>query len=535
MLSEKNLAFYIRLSSEDDDLKSSDKTESNSITNQRKLLADYYHTHPELHMYNIVEFCDDGFSGTNFERPRFMAMMQLVQQEAISAIIVKDLSRFGRDFLEVGAYLELILPLFGTRFISVNDNFDSDNFIGTTGGVEMALRNLINSMYSKDLSVKIKSANRTRNHRGDYWGGAAFYGYSVNPKDKHKLIIDTKVSDIVVRIFHECIAGNTAAQIAKRLNDDGILSPAKYKHVRGALYNGRIVDSDSIWTASTVLRILKDERYTGKMITNKRESVGISTKKMRALPREKWIVVEGTHEAIIPQSVFDEAATARTSRIKTVNRNTGGYRANNLFVCGHCGRKLQKTSGSVTHLFCLKAGLHTDSPCKTVHEPIEALQEQVLKAINSLAVTLIDHIEEFEKEADREISSIETRITEASISLNRLQGGKLELYEDYRLGRITRDRFLTIQNRRQRESDRLNANLKKYEDQLKHLKQKFDRMKRMVNHSKELVMLKEYCPDVIRGMVKQIKVYGEGRIEIDLLSNDDFILNALAYAKQLVG
>ena len=183
----------------------------------------------------------------------------------------------------------------------------------------------------------------------------------------------------------------------------------------------------------------------------------------------------------------------------------------------------------------MKAGLHTDSPCKTVHEPIEALQEQVLKAINSLAVTLIDHIEEFEKEADREISSIETRITESNISLNRLQGGKLELYEDYRLGRITRDRFLTIQNRRQRESDRLNANLKKYEDQLKHLKQKFDRMKRMVNHSKELVMLKEYCPDVIRGMVKQIKVYGEGRIEIDLLSNDDFILNTLAYAKQLVG
>lgn len=149
MLFEKNLAFYIRLSSEDDDLKSSDKLESNSITNQRKLLADYYHTHPELHMYNIVEFCDDGFSGTNFDRPRFMDMMHLVQQRKITAIIVKDLSRFGRDFLEVGAYLELVLPLYGTRFISVNDNFDSDNFVGTTGGVEMALRNLINACIVK--------------------------------------------------------------------------------------------------------------------------------------------------------------------------------------------------------------------------------------------------------------------------------------------------------------------------------------------------------------------------------------------------
>lgn len=174
MQCNKTLAFYIRLSAEDADLKSSGKAESNSVTNQRKLLRDYYEQHTELCEYEVVEFCDDGYTGTNFDRPQFMLMMEQIRRREIQAIMVKDLSRFGRDYLEVGAYLELILPLFGTRFISANDNFDSDNFIGTTGGLELALRNLINGLYSRDLSVKVRSANKTRSRRGEYWGGALF-------------------------------------------------------------------------------------------------------------------------------------------------------------------------------------------------------------------------------------------------------------------------------------------------------------------------------------------------------------------------
>ena len=250
MLCKKKLAFYIRLSLEDFDLKTSDKTESNSVSNQRKLLQDYYDSHPELKEYEIIEFCDDGYTGTNFDRPRFMAMMELARQKEIHAIIVKDLSRFGRDYLEVGAYLELILPLFGTRFISVNDNFDSNNYIGTTGGLELALRNLINGLYSKDLSVKIKSANKTRSRRGEYWGGPAFYGYRLDPKNKHKIIVDTDVASVIVRIFDECIEGKSSSQTARGLNDEGIPSPAAYKQITGDFYNGRVADEVPIWTAS---------------------------------------------------------------------------------------------------------------------------------------------------------------------------------------------------------------------------------------------------------------------------------------------
>lgn len=527
MQSKKTMAFYIRLSDEDYDLKKSDKVESNSVANQRKLLLDHYRSRADLKEYEVIEFCDDGFTGTNFDRPRFSEMMQLVRAKRISAIMVKDLSRFGRDYLEVGAYLELILPLFGTRFISVNDGFDSNDYNGTTGGVELALRNLINGLYSKDLSVKIKSANRTRNRRGEYWGGAAFYGYKVDPKDKHRLIIDSEVADIVVRIFDECIAGSSASQIAKRLNDDSILSPAKYKKVKGALYNGRIVDEDSIWTATTVIRILKDERYTGKMISHKRETDGVNTGKMRALPPEEWIVVPNTHEAIISQETFDLAKASRTARIKTVNKNTAGNRADNLFVCGYCGRKLQKSYGSLVHLFCLKAGVSTDSPCAGVHEPIGDLQDSVLKIVNLMARVLVDRVAEVKADADQERAMTQRKMAEMQIQLKRLQSGKLELYEEYRRGKISREKFMSIQKERQIETDNLNAALAKLEKEVKILEQKSQRMGSLASDAKEARMLASYQPDVIRRLIKKVRVYGGNRIEIDMFANDDFIIEIL--------
>jgi len=266
---DKTLAFYIRLSMEDGDLKgSADKKESNSITNQRKLLMNYYESHPDLKKYQIIEFCDDGFSGTNFDRPQFTRMIEMLRNREIDTVMVKDLSRFGRDHLEVGGYLELLFPLFGTRFISVNDNFDTNDYVGTTGGLELAIRNLVNGMYSKDLSLKIRSANQARRKQGFYHScGHAFYGYQLDPKDKRKLIVDENVREVVVKIFDLCIEGRSTKDIAQYLNDKNILSPRQYKLQNGMFYNGRVVDNESIWLASTIRKILNDGRYTGKMIS----------------------------------------------------------------------------------------------------------------------------------------------------------------------------------------------------------------------------------------------------------------------------
>lgn len=179
-------------------------------------------------------------------------MMEMIRQGAIHGVIVKDLSRFGREYLEVSGYLELILPLFRVRFISVTDSFDSNDYIGTTGGMELALHNLINSMYSRDLSTKVRSAIRTRNKRGNYWGGQAFYGYLIDPKNKYRLIVDEKVRSNVELIFSLCIKGFSTAQIAQELNARNILSPAEYKKQNGMFYNGRTLEKGSLWLGSTI-------------------------------------------------------------------------------------------------------------------------------------------------------------------------------------------------------------------------------------------------------------------------------------------
>ena len=531
----KMLAFYIRLSAEDADLKSSGKAESNSVTNQRKLLRDYYEQHTELREYEVVEFCDDGYTGTNFDRPQFMLMMERIRRREIQAIMVKDLSRFGRDYLEVGAYLELILPLFGTRFISANDNFDSDNFIGTTGGLELALRNLINGLYSRDLSMKVKSANKTRSRRGEYWGGSAFYGYRLDPKDKHHLLVEQETASVVVRIFEECIAGKTAAQIARGLNDDGIPSPASYKEKNGETYNGRMLEEKPIWVASTVLRIIKDERYTGKMISNKREMVGINTGKMRALPQSEWIIVANTHEAIIPQSMFCEAAASRRSRIKTVNQNTAGERADNLFVCGYCGRKLQKSKGKVTHLFCIKAGIASDTDCSRIHEPINALQSSVLEVVKILAKTMAEKAVQAKVSANREVPLLEKKAAMLKRRLQRAQNSKLDLYEEYRNGRITRDRFISAQEERQTTVDSLRDELAATEAIVAKLKAGKEKAAVLEADANDIQLLNEYRPKELRKLIEKVRVYENSRIEIDFRCNDDFIAKIIRDVAQLAG
>ena len=527
MQDKQTLAMYIRLSNEDDDLKFSEKLESNSILNQRKLLKNHYDTCLDLKKYDVIEFCDDGYTGTNFDRPGFKQMMEQVRCRKVNCIMVKDLSRLGRDYLEVGYYLELILPLFGIRFISVNDNFDSDNYEGTTGGVELALRNIINGLYSKDLSIKVKSAIQTRNRRGDYCGGTAFYGYCLDPKNKHKIIVDNFTKHVVERIFDESINGLSSTQIAKRLNDDQIPSPAAYKKMKGEYYNGRIVEKMSVWMPSTVLRILKDERYTGKMISNKRETVEINTNKTRTNPKEKWIVVEGTHEPIISQEKFELAAKSLRKRIRTVNQNTGGDRTKNLFVCGHCGRKLQKSYGVITHLFCEKSSVVTDAPCSAIHVPIDFLQSKVLDLLKNMSLILVEQESKIKTKADYEYKKIQKDITDLQRRIQKIQNGKLDLYEEYRQGIITRDTFIQIQERRQIETDELNGLLAHLKEQYNANKTKITSIENVSSVVKEISILTVYNPDIIRKFVREIRVYENERIEIDLLSNDDFIINIL--------
>ena len=514
MLYKKTLALYIRLSIEDGDLKKSvDKTESNSVSNQRKLLLDYYRNHPELNEYELVEFCDDGYSGTNFERPQFQEMMQQVKRGQIHCIMVKDLSRFGREYLEVGAYLELILPLFGTRFISVNDAFDTNRYVGTTGGMELALRNLINGMYSRDLSVKVRSAIKTRNRRGQYWGGNTFYGYALAPDDKHRLVVDEEVRKVIVMIFELCVEGLSTMQIAQRLNELDILCPAEYKKKKGGKYNGRTVEKRSIWLGGTVRKILNDERYTGKMVSGTRESDGIRTNKMKMLPKEEWIVVEGTHEAIISQELFDQAAASLRSRIRTVNDNTSGDRSGNLFVCGYCGRKLQKSNGKQIHLYCIKGRSDTSSDCDHIHEEWNSLKNTVLRVFLTHVKLMYEKAEKVKVKSVSEEAALRDSTQKIESKIRALRNRKTTLYEEYRSGKYTKEQFVKMKAQDEREIAEM---AKRLEENSQNLDQVIKRKKAADNTMSAAsgIVLTSYDPKIIRRFVDEIKVYGKDRMEI---------------------
>ena len=297
----KAVALYLRLSQEDVDLRrNAAKDESNSISAQRSLITRHLDEAPELCNLPRMEFCDDGFSGTNFTRPDFQRMIELAKQGEIACIIVKDLSRFGRDYLEVGDYLEHIFPFLGIRFISVNDHYDSSNHDGKTVGMDITFRNLVYDYYSKDLSSKVKTAMRSKQEKGEFIT-CFTYGYKPSPENKHKMIIDEPAAEIVREIFDAVIAGKTTSEIAANLNARDIPTPQEHKGVR------RKENTEPQWTHPRIVYMIRNIKYTGVMTNHTRESRFIRDKNQRRVPMSEWIIHPDAHEAIIPREKWEQA------------------------------------------------------------------------------------------------------------------------------------------------------------------------------------------------------------------------------------
>ena len=262
----KKMFLYIRLSDADDDLKN--KTESNSVANQRALLYQYIKTHEELRLYEAVEFVDDGFSGTNDRRPSFERMIEALKNGESKLVLCKDFSRFFRDYVEIGDYLERIFPFLGVRFISVNDGYDSDDYKGTTGGMDVVMRYIVYSYYSRDLSQKIKTVLRSRIKHGEYIASHAPYGYIKDPENKHKLIPDPVAAPVVQRIFALAVSGKNLGQIARILNEEHVETPAAHFariHPESRKHKKRSPKQD--WGSYSVRNIIERLEYSGANVS----------------------------------------------------------------------------------------------------------------------------------------------------------------------------------------------------------------------------------------------------------------------------
>lgn len=347
------IALYIRLSMEDS------KVGSFSIENQRRALHQYVDAMEDIKNVEVLEFVDNGYSGTSFERPAVQELLELVRAGNINCIIVKDFTRFGRNSIEVGYFMEMVFPLYGVRFISINDEFDSAKLHGDTGGVSVAFKYLIGEFYSRDLSVKYKSAKYVKFRRGEYQSKICPYGYQKGANGRMEP--DEETAPIVRLIFELARDGRAPGEIVKELLERGVPTPGEYKAAHG--FTGHDVSRcRGIWSTSTVVRLLEDERYTGTYIIGKREVTEVGSRRTRRKDESQWVKIPDHHPAIVSKELFDEARARRT-RFQCPKKNTRVYPLRGKVFCGCCNHAMPRTSNKNHTFLCRHTRVDENADC----------------------------------------------------------------------------------------------------------------------------------------------------------------------------
>jgi len=436
---DKYITEYLRLSQDDDNA-----GESNSITSQRQIIENYIGAVPEFSGLPVKEFIDDGYSGTNFERPGVKQLLKAVRKGEVSCIIVKDFSRFGRQYLEVSKFIEQIFPYLGVRFIAVNDHYDSNNHKGTTADIDVPIRNMINAMYSKDTSKKVKSAKRTQMQNGVFSNAFAPFGYMKDETDKHRLLIDEPAAEIIRRIFALAAEKYSAFQIADRLNADGIITPALYKKQNGS----KLAVNDTaraLWTNGMVSRILRDERYTGLFIGGQHETTQIGSGKKRHTPQEKWIRIPGALPAIITPELFNSLAANRQKFKGSTKPNTDRILYKKV-RCGYCGHVMQYIGDAPKpYYLCDTARYTKQHGCGRDRFREQQIIDAVKTAVGSQIAVMFDMEKlccDGKKELSQGIRAEQVAAERLDNEIGRLQAFKRQLYERYKGGSIDKTTFM---------------------------------------------------------------------------------------------
>ena len=430
-----NVALYERLSRED-----GDRPESDSIVNQQRLLEDYCAHHPDFHI--VGHYSDDGYTGTNFDRPAFRRLLSDIEAGTVTCVIVKDLSRFGRDYIDMGHYLERHFPSHAVRFIAINDGVDSQR-----GPYDMMLplKNVFNAQYAKDISEKVRSAFDVKQRRGEFVGAFASYGYLKDPENRNHLIADPAAAAVVLRIFELAASGVGQVRIAMILNQENIPCPSAYKRLMGERYaNSKKLDSTHYWTYSTVHRILQNEMYLGNMVQGRYIRPTMHGKAKKADPRD-WIVAEGTHEAIVSRELWNtvQAQITKNTRTPDFSRNVGLFAG--FIKCGDCGRAMVKTRrGGKLYYSCGSYRRYGAAVCSCHTVYPDQLERIILADLNQIIHTVnnLQTIAEVNREKEGFAQNKTRKLKRMEAALSRVRRLKQSSYEDYRDNLLTREEFL---------------------------------------------------------------------------------------------
>ncbi|HOF23486.1 MAG TPA: recombinase family protein [Thermotogota bacterium] len=518
-----NATLYLRLSRDD-----GDKEESNSITGQRELLRDYISQRPEFREYAVR--VDDGFSGSTFERPSFQKMIEDVKAGRTDCIIVKDLSRFGRNYLDAGEYIEKIFPFLGVRFIAVNDNYDSLGDKKASDDLIIPFKNLINEAYCRDISVKIRSQLEIKRKNGQFLGSFAAFGYLKDEQNKNKLVVDQYAADIVRDIFKWKLEGVSPQDIADALNKLGVLSPMEYKRSLGMKFTTSFkTNAKAVWSAGTVIRVLKNPIYTGVLVQGKETTPSYKVHKRVTKDESEWTVIEDSHEAIISKIDFDSVQKV----LKCDTRRSPGGKAVGLFsgmiFCGDCGASMvRKTvpAGEKKYVYYVCSAHKQDKSCSPHRIRDNALEEIVLDSLKQHISEVVDMSElltitDTAPLRTAQAQKVQRQLDKKHEEYEKLQKLLMSLYENLADGIIDREEYTRLKASFTARADEAEKQMDALREQLEDIH----------NHGTENAWMNEFIKRqgltaldraVVVALIDKILIHSNDVVEIIYRWQDEF-------------
>ncbi|MBD5131495.1 MAG: recombinase family protein [Clostridiales bacterium] len=509
-------ALYCRLS-RDDDLSG----DSNSIVNQKQILGEYA---KRQGFHNCRFYVDDGYSGTNFERPDFQRMIADIESGEVKTVIVKDMSRFGRNYIMVGYYTEILFPNAKIRFIAVNDSVDSEC---EADNEFTPFRNIINEWYARDTSKKVKAVLRAKGTSGKHLSAVPPYGYMKDPNDKTKWIIDEEAAKVVKEIYRLFLEGKGVKEIAKILTANHIDTPQTHNEKCGLPIRSRS-EYPTMWNSTTVYQILDKEDYTGCTVNFKTKKLSYKSKEQINMPRDQWVIFENTQEAIIDKETFELVRRMRDKcrRVSpnTITVKTAGQprKPKNMFVgkvfCTDCGSQMNIHHNSYNkernYLVCTTYRKKKKGECTSHRIRLDALEQIVLNDLRKISAYVAWHENEFverylncsQKEKLRLTAAAKAEVSKAYVRQAELNAILRKLYEDNALGRITDDSYDELAASYENERRQLKERVATLEASINSVAEDNANLERFISTLKYYINLEELTPEILHSFVDRIEV-----------------------------
>ena len=519
-------ALYIRLSRED-----GDREESNSIASQRELLTEFVDAQTDMTAPRL--YTDDGCTGTDFNRPDFQRMLNDLRAGIINCVIVKDLSRFGRNYVGVGEYLEHEFPLLNVRFISVSDNVDSYLDPRSVNNLVVPFKNILNDEYARDISNKVRASLDLKRRQGKFIGSFASYGYRKDPNDHSRLLIDETASAIVRDIFDWFISGTSVLGIAKKLNAMGIPNPSAYKRQQGMNYRHPASGTlDGLWPDSSVRRILRNPLYTGTMVQGKNRMKSYKLHISESVPEDEWITVEQTHEAIIPGELFDKAQALFERDTRTAPTRKQVYLFSGFLRCADCGKAMNRKQisqpyGSYHYYICSTFKKQHSGACTKHTIRSDRLEQAVLETLRSqiaLAVEMDELIAEINRSGARSRSADHLQAERAQLTAERerIEQMKLSLYPDWKAGDISREEYHRLKEQFEQQQTRLDTRLASLQTRIDEAQNGVDETNSFLSQFVKYRSLQTLTREAVIELIDMIYVHEGGKITIKFKFSDAY-------------